>query len=103
MTALIITIVIITITRLIATSLKTSDSDCNKDVHNDGNENVRPNTITYSSVLDAHARQGDVDGAYEVFKMMKDDYQSGNKNAKPNPSRPISACETVYGEFYQGI
>ena len=26
-----------------------------------------------------------------------------NKNAKPNPSRPISACETVYGEFYQGI
>ena len=50
----------------------------------DGNENIRPNTITYSSVLDAHARQGDVNGANKVFKMMEEDYKSGNKKAKPN-------------------
>ena len=49
-----------------------------------GNENIRPDTITYSSVLDAHARKGDVEGANEVWEMMKDDFHSGNKKAKPN-------------------
>ena len=46
---------------------------------------IRPNTITYATVMDAHARRGDIDGANEVWEMMKDDYfNSGNTNAKPN-------------------
>jgi pentatricopeptide repeat protein len=51
----------------------------------DGNQQaVRPDTITYAAVMDAYARQGDVDGTNTVFKMMQKDYNSGNKNAKPN-------------------
>jgi len=48
------------------------------------NEKIRPNTITYAAVMDAHARQGDIEGANEVWEMMKEDFNSGNTNAKPN-------------------
>jgi len=48
-----------------------------------GGEVVRPNAITYNSVLNAYARQGDVEGATEVFEMMKNDFRSGNTGAKP--------------------
>ena len=49
------------------------------------NNVVRPNTIVYSTVMDAYAKQGDVDGAKHVFTMMKEDYyNAGNINAKPN-------------------
>ena len=48
------------------------------------NNNIRPNTITYAAVMDAHARQGDVDGANEVWEMMKEDFNNGNTSAKPN-------------------
>jgi len=45
----------------------------------------RPNTFTYSIVMDAYASIGDVGGCYEVFNTMKHDYyKDGNKNAKPN-------------------
>jgi pentatricopeptide repeat protein len=46
----------------------------------------RPNTITYSIVMNAFASQGNVGKTREVFQMMKDDYNNkyGNKNAKPN-------------------
>merc|ERR1712032_573170 len=50
----------------------------------DGNNDIRPNTITYNSAMDAYARQGDVDGTKRVLAMMKEDYNSGNKNAKPD-------------------
>jgi len=50
----------------------------------DGINDVRPNTITYNSVMDAYARQGDIDGAKKVFMMMKEDYGSGNQNALQN-------------------
>mmetsp|Transcript_2044 Transcript_2044/g.4430 ORF Transcript_2044/g.4430 Transcript_2044/m.4430 type:complete len:141 (+) Transcript_2044:1-423(+) len=46
--------------------------------------NLRPDTIAYNSVLNAHVKHGDVEGAAEVFEMMKNDHYSGNKNAKPN-------------------
>jgi len=57
--------------------------------NNEGSKNtdddnvVRPNAITYNSVLNAHARQGDVKGATEIFEMMKKDFESGNAAAKP--------------------
>ena len=53
-----------------------------------GNEKVRPNTITYNTVMDAFARKGDVDGANEVFRMMKDDYDSGRGNISAKPNVP---------------
>uniref|UniRef100_A0A7S4APZ8 Pentacotripeptide-repeat region of PRORP domain-containing protein n=2 Tax=Pseudo-nitzschia australis TaxID=44445 RepID=A0A7S4APZ8_9STRA len=49
----------------------------------EGNEDVCPNGITYASVLDAYARWGDVDGAMEVWETMKEDYKSGNEEARP--------------------
>ncbi|VEU40279.1 unnamed protein product [Pseudo-nitzschia multistriata] len=50
---------------------------------NDGHDIARPNAITYNSVLNAHARRGDVEGATEVFERMKKDFESGNNGAKP--------------------
>jgi pentatricopeptide repeat protein len=70
--------------------LKTMISKYNsnkEDNINNGNKNnnaVIPNTIAYSTVMDAYAKRGDVDGASNVFTMMKNDFRSGNKNAKPN-------------------
>eukprot|EP00536_Pseudo-nitzschia_multiseries_P015858 jgi/Psemu1/43982/gm1.43982_g len=55
----------------------------NESTKNSDDENVvRPNAITYNSVLNAHARQGDVKGATEIFGMMKNDFESGNAAAK---------------------
>ena len=50
----------------------------------ENNKNIRPNSITYTSVMDAYARQGDIDGARKVFNIMKEDYSSGNIDAKPD-------------------
>lgn len=47
-------------------------------------DSIRPDTITYSTVMDAYARRGNVEGANQVFQTMKDDFRSGNKRAKPN-------------------
>lgn len=49
--------------------------------YQNGIEEVRPNTITYNSVLDAYARQGDISGATEILKMMEDDFDAGNADA----------------------
>ena len=50
-----------------------------------GNKAISPNRITYNSVADAYARQGNVDGALEVIKLMEDDYRSsGNIYVKPD-------------------
>jgi pentatricopeptide repeat protein len=49
-----------------------------------GDLDEAPNAITYSSVMDAYAVDGDIDGAMNILNMMKDDYNSGNKTAKPN-------------------
>jgi pentatricopeptide repeat protein len=69
-----------------------------------GNENVRPNTITYNSVMDAYARQGDIDGTLEVWELMMNDYRSststtssgggGGGNGKNN-TRSINARPNV--------
>ena len=42
---------------------------------------IKPDTITYNSVLDAYARHGDVVGANKVWEMMKEDSYTA---AKPN-------------------
>ena len=55
-----------------------------RSLYEDGNNNVRPNTITYAKVLDVHARRGDIKDATKVWEMMKMDYDMGNANAKPN-------------------
>ncbi|OEU10303.1 hypothetical protein FRACYDRAFT_247246 [Fragilariopsis cylindrus CCMP1102] len=41
-------------------------------------QNIAPNTITYNSVMDAYARQGNILGATNVFQMMQ--LQSTNTN-----------------------
>jgi len=48
------------------------------------NQNVTPSYITYAAVMDAYARQGDIEGTLSIWKLMEDDYQSGNKSAKAN-------------------
>lgn len=61
--------------------LETMIAKCKEE---DGNKNIRPDTITYSTVMDAYAKQGDIDGANKVFAMVKEDYNSGNINSKPD-------------------
>jgi pentatricopeptide repeat protein len=48
--------------------------------NNNNNRTIKPDTITYNSVLDAYARHGDVEGANKVWEMMKED----SYTAKPN-------------------
>jgi pentatricopeptide repeat protein len=49
------------------------------------NRDARPDLITYNTIMNINAQQGDIKGATTVFNMMKKDYQSGkNNNAKPN-------------------
>jgi pentatricopeptide repeat protein len=54
--------------------------------NNNGNINnsniIKPNTIAYNSVMDAYARQGDVDGATKVFNMMKEQHEQEVKFRK---------------------
>jgi pentatricopeptide repeat protein len=50
-----------------------------------GNKAISPNRITYNSVADAYARQGNINGTLEVIKLMEDDYESsGNIHVKPD-------------------
>ncbi|VEU38006.1 unnamed protein product [Pseudo-nitzschia multistriata] len=61
-----------------------------------GNDRIRPNTITYSSVINAYARRGDFYGALDVFAMQVNDFKRrGNEEAKPNAyafNSLINAC-----------
>ena len=43
-----------------------------------------PNDVTYNSIIDSHVKKGDMKGAHKVFSIMKKDFNSGNKHAKPN-------------------
>jgi pentatricopeptide repeat protein len=43
-------------------------------------QNIEPNTITYNSVLDAYARQGNIIGANNVFQMMQQQQQQQQQN-----------------------
>lgn len=46
--------------------------------------NVRPNSVTYSTVMNAWARAGQPDRAAAVLRAMYDDYLDGNEAAKPD-------------------
>ena len=63
---------------------KEFETECKSEFEEEGNENIQPNEIIYNSVMDAYAWQGDVEGANNIFKMMKEHYCNGNKNANPN-------------------
>ena len=50
--------------------------------NNNASNIIKPNTIAYNSVMDAYARQGDVDGATNVFNMMKEQHEQEVKSRK---------------------
>eukprot|EP00529_Nitzschia_sp_RCC80_P004656 CAMPEP_0113480984 /NCGR_PEP_ID=MMETSP0014_2-20120614/22166_1 /TAXON_ID=2857 /ORGANISM="Nitzschia sp." /LENGTH=965 /DNA_ID=CAMNT_0000374449 /DNA_START=462 /DNA_END=3356 /DNA_ORIENTATION=+ /assembly_acc=CAM_ASM_000159 len=55
------------------------------DLYKKGNKYIRADVFAYTSVINAYARRGDVDGASKVFKMQVDDFkQSNNTDAQPN-------------------
>ncbi|OEU11916.1 hypothetical protein FRACYDRAFT_137581, partial [Fragilariopsis cylindrus CCMP1102] len=54
------------------------------DLHSKGDLDEGPNVITYNSVIDSYAVQGDVEGASTILKMLEDDFQAGNLDAKPD-------------------
>jgi pentatricopeptide repeat protein len=47
-------------------------------------QGVRPDKISYSIVMQMWARVGDLEQSLEVMEKMKEDYRSGNKQAKPD-------------------
>jgi pentatricopeptide repeat protein len=49
-----------------------------------GFDPIRPDKISYSSVMDALAKSGDVMRCQKIFDMMERDYKEGNKSAKPD-------------------
>ena len=57
------------------------------DVESGECKKARPNTISYTSVIDAYARSKSKNNALDaerVFKRMEQKYAEGNDNAKPN-------------------
>jgi len=54
------------------------------ELHSQGDLDEGPDAITYTSVMDTYAVVGDIEGATNILKIMKDDFHSGNKNARPN-------------------
>lgn len=62
--------------------------------------NCIPNEITYHSVLDAYSKHGDITGALDIMNIMKEDYRSGNKLAKPELQTYSILIDTWYVEFY---
>jgi pentatricopeptide repeat protein len=52
-----------------------------------GNKSLRPNVITYNSVISAFAQKGDIDGSRKIFEMQVHDFEmKDNLKAKPNDS-----------------
>ena len=47
-------------------------------------ETVRPDTITYNSVMNTYGKKGDIEGTLSIFNMMRGDFSSGNTQAKPD-------------------
>ena len=48
-------------------------------------EHIRPNVVTYTSVMNIFAKAGDLAGAYNIFERQVQDFKNnGNYNAKPN-------------------
>lgn len=70
-----------------------------------GDRSIQPNTITYSTVVNAHARSRDMknkaSAALQVLKKMQHVYNSGlNTQAKPTVvtyNSVLNACATTYG------
>jgi len=53
-------------------------------LHSNGDLDEAPDTITYCSVMDTHARHGDIEGACNILEMMENDFNSGNNDARPD-------------------
>merc|ERR1712032_325251 len=53
-------------------------------LHSKGEFEQRPDAFIYTSIINIHARRGDIEGANDVLKMMKNDFKSGNIHAKPS-------------------
>jgi hypothetical protein len=52
-----------------------------------GNNNVKPNTITYNSVIDAWANSKDPNAgirAEAILQRMEEQYKMGNRDVEPN-------------------
>jgi pentatricopeptide repeat protein len=49
-----------------------------------GDEDMKPGVITYSSVINAHAQQGNAERAEALWEEMYLDFMNGNESAKPN-------------------
>jgi len=45
---------------------------------------TKPNVISYSTVMNGWAHEGNYERASEVLRLMYDDYVNGNVNAKPD-------------------
>jgi len=61
------------------------------------NPSVRPDSVTYSTVMNAWARAGQPDRAARILRAMFDDYLSGNPTAKPD----VQCFNTVLKAYTQ--
>lgn len=49
-----------------------------------GDSRVRPNQISYSTVMNGWAQKGNYERVSEVLRIMYDDFTKGNKDVKPD-------------------
>jgi pentatricopeptide repeat protein len=65
-----------------------------KEMHQAGAP-TRPNFVTYSTIMNAWAKQGHPERASEVLRLMYDDYLAGNETAKPD----LQSFNTVLASY----
>ena len=56
-------------------------------LHQEGSKDICPNTVSFSSVLNAYANSNEKDSApkaEKILKHMQRLYDAGNKNVQPN-------------------
>ena len=65
-----------------------------------GDDNVRPDAFTYSTIISAHSRSGNGERAEELLREMYDLYEKGEESIKPNVVA-FTSCIQAYANSSQ--
>ena len=71
-------------------------------LHSHGELEERPGTFAYYLAMDAYANKGDVQGASDVTKTMKDDFNSGKVTRMRSQTLGATAFLSKHGQNQEG-
>jgi pentatricopeptide repeat protein len=73
-----------TYTTILNALLKSNRSDALEKAEQFCNAIPSPNTVTYTTLLNVYAQNGEIEKVLNLFQQMQSDYESGNKDCRPN-------------------